>query len=150
MQGFQCRGRNIVTGFAPQQFEGSALLVRPMRIGLPKPSIEICRSVLSAFGEIEKLRSAPDGFVVNFFDIRAAQNALSNSGIVVIAGVCHLVERLAEQGVYAPAVYPPAPVYAPATVYPQAAAYGMAVAAPVPESIRVALLNLQEKLKPIS
>jgi RNA recognition motif-containing protein len=92
MQGFQSRGRNVVTGFASQQFEGSALLVRPIQIGPPKPSLEICRYVLSAFGEIERLQQMTDGFIVEFFDVRSARSALSNSGRIVIAGNLHSIE----------------------------------------------------------
>jgi RNA recognition motif-containing protein len=150
MQHFQSRGRNVVTGFAPQQFEASELLVRPMKIGLPKPSIEICRSVLCAFGEIEKLRSVTEGFVVEFFDIRAARNARANSGRIVIGGVFQWIEPFGQSweqsGYTAATVYPPPAVYPQAGVYPTATVSGQAV----PESIRASLRKLQEKLKPLS
>jgi RNA recognition motif-containing protein len=177
MESFQTRGRKVVTGFAPHQLEGSELLVRPMKVGVSKPSLEQCRLVLSVFGEIEKVESVSDGFMISFFDIRSSRNALSNSGRLLIGGEFQIVElfgRVCKQSVYTAPVYPPAPVYlqppvypptpvyaqtpvySQATVYPPAPVYAMppvygsARQEPRPESIRMALLNLEAKLKPLS
>jgi hypothetical protein len=178
MQGFQTRGRTIVTGFAAQPFEGSTLLVRPLQIGLSKLPIEICGSVLSAFGEIETMRYAADGFVVDYFDLRAARNAAANSGRIVIQGVAWAVEVLGQPQVACGnalqmgqgyGMYQGPPVKGEGYVAGGNAlqigqGYGMYQGPPVKsegyplayqpgtpvlsDSVRAAILTLQEKLRP--